>query len=103
MREMFKCEACKNKNMKIVHLIHTCDNIFIEEKVNCGPPELSLKMRVDGHHNVRNLHLLRLDEPAYNWFALWSRTAQVKCFIKISYKQDCKLTTKLSSSYDSTS
>ena len=70
----------QNKNMKIVHLIHTCDNIFIEEKVNCGPPELSLKMRVDGHHNVRNLHLLGLDEPAYNWFALWSRTAQVKCF-----------------------
>ena len=66
--------------MKIVHLIHTCDNIFIEEKVNCGTPELSLKMRVDGHHNVRNLHLLGLDEPEYKWFVLCSRTTRVKCF-----------------------
>ena len=66
--------------MEIVHWIHTCDNIFIEEKVNCGTPELSLKMRVDGHHNVRNLHLLGLDEPEYKWFVLCSRTTRVKCF-----------------------
>ena len=60
---------------------NTCDNIFIEEKVNCGSPELALKMRVDCHHDVRNLHLLRLDEPAiFGWHNVSCSRAGVESF-----------------------
>ena len=48
----------------------TCDNIFIKQEVDGGSPKLALKVGVDRHHDVGNLDLLRLDEPAIFGFNL---------------------------------
>ena len=56
----------KNSNFNFF----TCDNIFIKQEVDGGSPELALKVGVDRHHDVGNLNLLRLDEPAIFGFNL---------------------------------